>query len=88
MLHRGSTSITPTSSSKRACSMHALATADQDVGEPAGWIPIREGNSPPPPFDFASERILYIPRSICGELNETKLRQMLADRIGALLRES
>jgi hypothetical protein len=68
--------------------MHALATADQDVGEPAGWIPIREGNSPPPPFDFASERILYIPRSICGELNETKLRQMLADRIGALLRES
>lgn len=70
--------------------LHArtTATADQGVGEPAGWIPIREGNSPPPPFDFAAERILYIPRSNSGELNETKFRQMLTDRLRALLRES
>ena len=54
--------------------LHArtTATAEQDMGEPAGWIPIREEKSPPAPFDFASERILIIPRSASGELNETK----------------
>lgn len=70
--------------------LHARTTAavNQDASEPAGWIPIRESASPPPPFDFASERILYVPRSAHGDLNETKLTQMLTDRIRALLRES
>jgi hypothetical protein len=65
---------------------HTTATADQGVGEP--WIPIRKGNSPPPPFDFAAERILCILRSNSGELNEMKFTQMLTDRLRALLRES
>jgi len=70
--------------------LHARTTAaaDADGGEPAGWIPVREQESPPPPFDFAAERIVQVPRSRAGELNESKLREMLRRRIEALLRES
>jgi hypothetical protein len=69
--------------------LHARTTAvsDAEGNEPAGWIPIREVASPDPPFDFASERILYVPRSQRGELNETRLRETLAARIVALLSE-
>ena len=70
--------------------LHARTTAaaDADGGEPAGWIPVREQESPPPPFDFAAERIVQVPRSRAGDLNESKLREMLRRRIEALLRES
>jgi Predicted nucleotide-binding protein containing TIR-like domain len=69
--------------------LHARTTAvsDAEGNEPAGWIPIREVASPDPPFDFASERILYVPRSQRGELNETRLRETLTARIVALLSE-
>jgi hypothetical protein len=43
--------------------------------------------SPPAPFDFATERILYVPRARGGELYEARLREMLARRINDLLRE-
>jgi hypothetical protein len=70
--------------------LHARTTAaaDTDGGEPAGWIPVREQESPPPPFDFAAERIVQVPRSRTGDLNESRLREMLRRRIEALLRES
>lgn len=71
--------------------LHARTSATSDMvltGEPAGWIPVREERSPEAPFDFASERILYVPRSTDGRLNETRLRQLLRGRIEALLRES
>jgi hypothetical protein len=70
--------------------LHARTTAaaDADGGEPAGWIPVREPESPPPPFDFAAERIVQVPRSRTGDLNESRLREMLRKRIEALLRES
>ncbi|SRR6266487_102758 len=70
--------------------LHARTTAadETDGGEPAGWIPIREQESPPAPFDFAAERILQVPRSRNGDLNESRLREMLRGRITALLRES
>ncbi len=70
--------------------LHARTTAaaDADGGEPAGWIPVREQESPPPPFDFAAERIVQVPRSRTGDLNESRLREMLRRRIEALLRES
>src|SRR5262249_22860163 len=70
--------------------LHARTTAaaDTDGGEPAGWIPIREQESPPAPFDFAAERILQVPRSRNGELNESRLHEMLSRGITALLRES
>jgi len=63
-------------------------TADTDEGGQTGWIPIRERNSPPPPFDFSTQRILYIPRSKSGELNEPRLREMLKRRIARLLGQS
>jgi hypothetical protein len=67
--------------------LHARITAatEENVGEPVGWIPLREKNSPSPPFDFAAERILYVPRSNTGQLNEGLLRQVLRERISALL---
>jgi hypothetical protein len=70
--------------------LHArtTASADKGQGQPSGWIPIREEDSPPAPFDFATERILYVPRSRNGELNESKLKQMLTRRIIALLGEN
>jgi len=70
--------------------LHARTTAaaDADGREPAGWIPVREPESPPPPFDFAAERIVQVPRSRTGDLNESRLREMLRKRIEALLRES
>ncbi|HEY6688202.1 MAG TPA: TIR domain-containing protein [Propionibacteriaceae bacterium] len=69
--------------------LHArtAAVGDTDFDEPAGWIPIREVQSPPAPFDFAAERILYVPRSRGGELYEARLREMLTRRINDLLRE-
>jgi len=64
------------------------ANADKDEDGPSGWIPIREVDSPPAPFDFAAERILYVPRARNGELNESKLRDMLSRRIHRLLGDS
>jgi hypothetical protein len=70
--------------------LHARTTAaaETDGGEPAGWIPIREQESPPAPFDFAAERILQVPRSRNGDLNQSRLRELLRGRITTLLRES
>jgi len=64
------------------------ASADSDEDGPSGWIPIREEDSPQAPFDFAHERILYVPRSRNGELNESRLRDLLNRRIHRLLRDS
>ena len=64
------------------------ASADSDEDGPSGWIPIREEDSPQAPFDFANERILYVPQSRNGELNESKLRDLLNKRIHRLLRDS
>lgn len=63
------------------------ASADSDEDGPSGWIPIREEDSPQAPFDFANERILLVPRSRNGELNETRLRELLNRRIHRLLRD-
>jgi hypothetical protein len=41
--------------------LHALANATGSP--PSSWIPIREKDSPPAPFDFSHERILEVPRS-------------------------
>jgi hypothetical protein len=70
--------------------LHARTTASAEEngsGDPSGWIPIREDDSPPAPFDFAAERILIVPRSKNGELNESRFRELLGNRIHALLGE-
>ncbi len=64
------------------------AFAGDTSGQPIGWIPIREMDSPEPPFDFAAERILYVPRDARGSLRETKFEDLLRQRIQMLLGES
>jgi hypothetical protein len=61
--------------------------AEQNQGEPTGWIPIREDDSPPAPFDFSGERILHVPRTSAG-VDESRLRDLLTRRIDALLRQT
>ena len=67
--------------------LHALTNANdaRDGSEPAGWIPIRENDSPPAPFDFAAERTVYVPRWETGEMNEARLRDVLTTRVRKLL---
>jgi hypothetical protein len=66
--------------------LHSLTNSP--VGRPTGWLPVREKTSPRIPFDFAAERILEVPRSAKGEINEQKLRNELRKRIEALLSEA
>jgi hypothetical protein len=52
---------------------------------PASWIPVRENNSEPIPFDFASERMVIIERDQQGKLDERGLKRRFAQRVEALL---
>jgi hypothetical protein len=67
--------------------LHALSStnASTDIGEPAGWIPVREADSPPAPFDFAAERTVTVPRSERGEQDDGRLRAILTQRVHRLL---
>jgi hypothetical protein len=67
--------------------LHArTATTTNDTShQPSGWIPIREKDSGPPPFDFAAERILYVPRDEKGDLCDKAFEDMLRKRIQKLL---
>jgi hypothetical protein len=64
--------------------LHSLTNSP--VGTPSAWIPIREKKSPRIPFDFASERILFIERNHDGELMEERFRADLRGKMKALLR--
>jgi hypothetical protein len=64
--------------------MHSLNYSSGS--ESRGWVPIREEDSPSPPFDFAAERVVYIPRTARGELHEARFRQQLSRRMRDLLR--
>lgn len=70
--------------------LHALTATNEakDGAEPAGWIPVREHDSPPAPFDFAAERTLYVPRWETGELNESRFLEVLTQRVHRLLGDS
>ncbi len=52
---------------------------------PSSWIPIREHQSPELPFDFASERILWVPRSKLGNLNERSFASNLRKTLNSFL---
>ena len=45
--------------------MNALVHTSAAMG---AWIPIRERNSPGLPFNFSTERILFVPRDSRGQL--------------------
>jgi len=66
--------------------LHARTSvnADDNSGQPTGWIPVREQDSPPAPFDFAGDRILVVPRA-GGQVNELEFQAQLRRRIEALL---
>ena len=53
---------------------------------PKGWIPIREEESPPAPFDFAQERMINIKRLNDRKINKDKLITDLKDRLQELLK--
>ncbi len=50
-----------------------------------GWIPIREKESSRIPFDFASDRILIIPRLHTGQLNKESFEEQLTKLIQAIV---
>jgi len=64
--------------------LHSLTNAPTE--HPTGWIPIREKDSPPMPFDFAQQRTLMVPRRADGGLNVegfvSKLRKLLEEIVG------
>ena len=62
--------------------LHALTNAPES--EPSGWIPIRERESSPAPFDFATERILMVTRTETGDVAE-RFQLELKRRVGTLL---
>jgi hypothetical protein len=57
--------------------LHALSLSTQ---EQAAWLPIREEKSPPPPFDFAGDRIEMAPRT-ASQVNEQLFRARLRARL-------
>lgn len=65
--------------------LHSLTNSP--VTTPSAWIPIREGQSPAIPFDFASERILIIPRDNNGALLKERFRADFRARVKALMRQ-
>ena len=65
--------------------LHALTALS--IHERSGWIPLREAQSPPPPFDFAGDRIEIVPRTGDGRLNEDLFRTRLSARLRRLLPE-
>jgi hypothetical protein len=69
--------------------LHALTSvnAGSTDAEPSGWIPMREEDSPPAPFDFAAERTICVPRATNGSLHEERLASMLQTRILKLIGE-
>jgi hypothetical protein len=64
--------------------LHALTNIP--VNAPVSWIPIREQSEGNIPFDFASERILIVPRYKNNKLNREKLRSELSKRIKGILK--
>ena len=68
--------------------LHSLTNAPTE--HPTGWIPIREEDSPPMPFDFAQQRTLMVPREADGGLNvelfEAQLTRLLDDMVGVRAR--
>lgn len=55
------------------------------LGDVTGWIPVREEESPAPPFDIAGLLIEYVPRNNDGTLNKESFRHQMRDRVEALL---
>ncbi|MES9852494.1 MAG: hypothetical protein ABW170_11755 [Candidatus Thiodiazotropha sp. L084R] len=62
--------------------LHGRSDADSPI--PASWIPIREKNSTEAPFDFATQRMIEVPRNN-GKLQITRFKAMFRKRLDALI---
>ncbi len=58
---------------------------DEVSSVPSSWIPVREKESPKPPFDFAQERMLIVQRNKSGSLKEKIFVSKFRSRIKAML---
>ena len=65
---------------------HGRTEADNAV--PSKWIPVREKDSPKPPFDFAQERILLVERNKDGSLREKVFANKFRELVAAMLNKS
>jgi hypothetical protein len=65
--------------------LHALTVLS--ISERSGWIALREEKSPPPPFDFAGDRLELVPRTGDDHLDEALFRSRLRTWIRRLLDE-
>ena len=65
--------------------LHMVTRTAPEAG--SGWVPIREKDSPPPPFDFAANRMIIVPRNDDGSLNEQEFRVDLSKKLRALIHE-
>lgn len=63
--------------------LHALINSPD--APPSGWIPVREKDAPPAPFDFANERIELVPRDERGKIEEDQFRRRIRRRVDDLL---
>jgi hypothetical protein len=63
--------------------LHSLTNAPTE--HPTGWIPIREVDSPPMPFDFAQQRTLMVPRESDGGLDIEAFESQLAILVDSLV---
>ncbi|MCG6870385.1 MAG: nucleotide-binding protein [Gammaproteobacteria bacterium] len=57
---------------------------DLDAHKPASWIPIREKAGSAPPFDFASERMILVPRTPKGGLRKRSFQDLFRNRLDRL----
>ena len=62
------------------------ALTNDPHAQPDHWLLIREQDSTGVPFDFATQRILLVPRFDDGSLNENSFRSGLKDRLAGLLK--
>lgn len=64
--------------------MQALTNSPN--AHPTGWLPVREKSSPPAPFDFADDRILFVDRFEKDDtFNKDAFQATLEDRVISLL---
>lgn len=55
------------------------------VGHASGWVPVREEDGPPPPFDVAAENHIVVPRHEDGSLDRPKFQEQLSSYVRQLI---
>lgn len=63
--------------------LHSL----RGIGYSDGWIPVREEDAPPAPFDVATERHVLVPRNEDGSLDRAKFEEQLSGYVRQLTGE-